>query len=291
LTTAASPIQGTEGEPSRPDPARRRRPPRPRGTPLLLPAFVSEVGGMFYLAALTVARMLTPPFDFGPELLAQFRFALKISFFPLILTSFALSFGPAGIQASDFLGLFGALDRLGAAYELIVVREFAPFVTAIVVAGVAGTAICADLGARRVRDETDALSVMGVDPIKHLVAPRLIAITAIAVLFDIFSLLSGMLGAVLVVVENHAPLGPFFSTFFANATTLELAGSVVKAAIYGAVIAIVCCYKGMNASGGPEGVGRAVNQAVVIAFLLIGAIDYTFTQLLLATHPILSETR
>jgi phospholipid/cholesterol/gamma-HCH transport system permease protein len=277
------------GAPDRADPARRRRPPRPRGT--LLPTFVSEVGGMFYLAALTVVRMLTPPFDFGPELLAQFRFALRVSFFPLILTSFALSFGPAGIQASDFLGLFGALDRLGAAYELIVVREFAPFVTAIVVAGVAGTAICADLGARRVRDETDALSVMGVDPIKHLVAPRLIAIIAIAVLFDIFSLLSGMLGAVLVVAENHAPLGPFFSTFFANATTLELAGSVVKAAIYGAVIAIVCCYKGMNASGGPEGVGRAVNQAVVIAFLLIGAIDYTFTQLLLATHPILSETR
>jgi phospholipid/cholesterol/gamma-HCH transport system permease protein len=255
------------------------------------PRFVIEIGGMAYLAGITIWRMVTPPFDYGPELVAQFRFAIKVCFFPLILTSFALSFGPAGIQASDFLSLFGALDRLGAAYELIVVREFAPFVTAIVVAGVAGTAICADLGAREVRQEADALRVMAIDPIRHLVAPRLIAITLTAVLFDIFSLISGMLGAIVVVGENHAPLAPFFSTFFANATTLELAGSVVKAAIEGAVIAIVCCYKGMTAQGGPEGVGRAVNQAVVIAFLLIGAIDYTLTQLLLASHPILSETR
>jgi phospholipid/cholesterol/gamma-HCH transport system permease protein len=272
----------------------RADPPDPPGRAPrapVLPAFMTEIGGMVYLAWITVLRMITPPFDYGPELVAQFRFTIKVCFFPLILTSFALSFGPAGIQASDFLGLFGALDRLGAAYELIVVREFAPFVTAIVIAGVAGTAICADLGAREVREEADALRVMAIDPIRHLVAPRLIAITLSAVLFDIFSLISGMLGAIVVVLQNHQPLGPFFSTFFANATTLELGASVLKAAIYGAVIAIVCCYKGMNASGGPEGVGRAVNQAVVIAFLLIGAIDYTFTQLLLATHPILSETR
>ena len=256
-----------------------------------VPAFVAEIGGMVWLTFAAAGRMVSPPFDYGPELLSQLRFAFKICWFPLILSSFALSFGPAGIQASDFLGLFGALDRLGAAYELIVVREFAPFITAIVIAGVAGTAICADLGAREVRQETDALEVMGVEPVKALVVPRLIAITVTAVLFDIFSLLSGMTGAIVVVLENHAPLGPFFASFFANATALELGASILKAGVYGAVIAIVCCYKGMTASGGPEGVGRSVNQAVVIAFLLIGAIDYTFTQLLLATHPILSETR
>ena len=256
-----------------------------------LPGVVSEVGGMVHLTLTAARSAVKRPLDYGPEFVAQFRFALRVSAFPLILTAFALSFGPAGVQASDFLGLFGALDRLGAAYELIVVREFAPLVTAIVVAGVAGTAICADLGARQVRQETDALSVMAVDPIKSLVVPRMLAIAAVAILFDIFALLSGMTGAILVVLQNHAPLGPFFSTFFANATTLELGASILKTGIYGLVIAVVCCYKGMNASGGPEGVGRAVNQAVVIAFLAIGAIDYSFTQFLLATHPILSETR
>jgi phospholipid/cholesterol/gamma-HCH transport system permease protein len=283
MSTASS--ETTTGPP----PEAPDRPRKPSAN--LVPGFVTEIGGMVFLTANALRLMLTPPFDYGPELVAQLRFVVKICWFPLILTSFALSFGPAGIQASDFLGLFGALDRLGAAYELIVVREFAPFVTAIVIAGVAGTAICADLGAREVREETDALAVMGVEPVKGLVVPRLIAITVMAILFDIFSLLAGMSGAVLVVVQDHAPLGPFFSSFFANATTLELAASVLKAGIYGAVIAIVCCYKGMNASGGPEGVGRAVNQAVVISFLMIGAIDYSFTQLLLATHPILSEVR
>jgi phospholipid/cholesterol/gamma-HCH transport system permease protein len=100
-----------------------------------------------------------------------------------------------------------------------------------------------------------------------------------------------MLGAVLVVVQAHAPLGPFFNTFFAHATPLEFGASMLKATVYGAAIAIVCCYKGLNVSGGPEGVGRAVNQAVVVTFLLIGAIDYVFTQFLLATNPLLSTTR
>ncbi|WP_233243793.1 MlaE family ABC transporter permease [Paraconexibacter algicola] len=219
------------------------------------------------------------------------RFVIAIAWFPLILTSFALSFGPAGIQASGFLGLFGALDRLGAAYNLIVVREFAPLVTAIVIAGVAGTAITADLGARVTREETSALDVLGVDPIKALVVPRLLALVFVSILFNIFALWAGLLGAVVVVAQNDAALGPFFASFFANATALELGASFVKVAVYGIVIATVCCYQGMNASGGPEGVGRAVNRAVVIAFLCIGAIDYVFTQLLLATNPILSQTR
>jgi phospholipid/cholesterol/gamma-HCH transport system permease protein len=256
-----------------------------------IPEVFVELGGMGHLLVVSLRRAATAPFSYGPELVAQFRFALALSFWPMVLMAFALSFGPAGIQASAFLGLFGALDRLGAAYELIVVREFAPLVTAIILAGVAGTAMCADLGARKIREETDALAVLGVDPIRNLVVPRLFALVVLAVLYDIFALLAGMAGAVLVVVENDAQLGSFFATFFAAATPLELGASLLKCLVYGSAIAIVCCYKGLYAKGGAEGVGRAVNQAVVITFLLIGAIDYVFTQFLLATHPILSETR
>ena len=158
-------------------------------------------------------------------------------------------------------------------------------------ASVVGTAMCADLGAREVRQETDALRVMGVDPVKGLVVPRLLTIVILSLVFNIFALWAGMLGAVLVCVQTHAPIGPFFANFFANATTLELGASFLKAACYATIIAVVCCYKGMSVSGGAESVGRAVNQAVVISFLTIGIFDYGFTQLLLATHPILSETR
>ena len=81
------------------------------------------------------------------------------------------------------------------------------------------------------------------------------------------------------------PLGPFWATFFTNASVTDLWGSTLKTTLFGAIIAIVACYKGMTASGGAEGVGRAVNQSVVIAFLGIFAFNYVFTQTLLATHP------
>jgi phospholipid/cholesterol/gamma-HCH transport system permease protein len=158
-------------------------------------------------------------------------------------------------------------------------------------AGVAGTAMTADLGARKIREELDALMVLGVDPIKSLVVPRFLSLMLLTPLFTIYAVLFGTLGGILVTVSNGAQIGPFFSTFFAQATTAEFQASLVKSTVFGAIIAIVCCYKGLTASGGAEGVGRAVNQAVVLAFLAIGAIDYVFTQTLLATHPILNTPR
>ena len=80
-------------------------------------------------------------------------------------------------------------------------------------------------------------------------------------------------------------MGPFWNTLFANSSVTDLWGSVLKTTVFGAIIAIICCYKGMTASGAAEGVGRAVNEAVVISFLGIGAFDSVFTQTLLATHP------
>lgn len=260
------------------------RPPR-------LPGFVVEVGkGLQFVAALT-RRALSSPFSWGAEFLEQFAFIVRVCLVPLVLSSFALSFGPMGVQASGFFETFGSFDRIGSLYQLVVVREFAPLVVGVVLAGAAGTAICADLGARVVREETSALLVMGVDPVKSLVVPRVLAVIAASVLFNIFALLAGILGAVLVIFQHHAELGPAASVFFANATPLELVAATLKAAIFGGVIATVACYKGMHVTGGPEGVGRAVNKSVVVAFLAIGFIDYVFAQLLLATHPDLSQVR
>ena len=98
------------------------------------------------------------------------------------------------------------------------IREFAPFVTAIVLAGVAGTAITADLGARKIREELDALQVLGVDPVKNLVVPRFLALMLVTGLFDIYALLFGIFGGVIATLVNGAPLGPFWATFFTNAS-------------------------------------------------------------------------
>jgi phospholipid/cholesterol/gamma-HCH transport system permease protein len=141
------------------------------------------------------------------------------------------------------------------------------------------------LGARKVREELDALQVLGVDPVKNLVVPRFLSLMVVTGLFDIYALLFGIYGGIMAELFSGGSLGPFWSTLFANADTTDLWGSVLKSTVFGAIIAIVCCYKGMTASGGAEGVGRAVNEAVVIAFLGIGAFNYVFTQTLLATHP------
>src|ERR1700736_6538628 len=254
-------------------------------------AFIETIGAMVLLFRRTIAAAVTPPFNYGPEMVDQFLFALRLGWFPMILASLAFTYGPAGIEVGDFLNLLGALDRLGGIFVIIVMREFAPLVVAIVMAGVAGTAMTADLGARRLREELDALMVLGIDPIKSLVVPRFLSLMLLTPLFSIYALLFGTLGGVLVTVSNGAQIGPFFSTFFAQATTSEFEAMLVKSTVFGAIIAIVCCYKGLTASGGAEGVGRAVNQAVVLAFLSIGSIDYVFTQTLLATHPILNTPR
>jgi phospholipid/cholesterol/gamma-HCH transport system permease protein len=244
-----------------------------------------ETGEMVVLTAKTLVSAVRPPYPYGNEFILQFLFALRVCWFPMLLSTVAFGYEAPGLQGANALALLGALDRLGGFFVLASIREFAPFVTAVVMAGVAGTAITADLGARKIRDELDALTVMGVDPIKNLVVPRFLSLMVVTGLFDIYALLFGILGGVLASLVNHAPLGPFFATLANNAETTDLWASVLKTTLFGAIIAIVCCYKGMTVSGGAAGVGRAVNQAVVIAFLGIFAFNYAFTQTLLASHP------
>src|SRR5438874_144483 len=202
---------------------------------------LEQVGDMMILTGKTVMSALRPPYPYGGEFVNQFLFALRLCWFPLVISMVAVDYGAPGLQAGNFLVLFGAIDRLGGFFVLATIREFAPAVTAIIVAGVAGTAITADLS-----------------------------------------------GGVITSLKFHAPLGEFFATLLTNASTTDLWGSVVKCTMFGAIVAIVCCYKGMTASGGAEGVGRAVNQAVVIATTGVFAFNYVFTQTLLATHPEIS---
>ena len=250
-----------------------------------------QVGSMVILTAKTLSSSVRRPFPYGGEFVAQFLFALQLCWFPMAISMVAVSFGAPGLQAANFLTLFGALDRLGGFFVLASIREFAPFVTAIIVAGVAGTAITADLGARKIREELDALQVLGVDPIKNIVVPRFLALMLITALLDVYAMLFGIAGGILAELAYGQPLGGFFATLFTNASITDLWGSLLKCTLFGAIVAIVCCYKGMNASGGPEGVGKAVNQAVVLSLLAVFAFNYVFTQTLLATHPEISQIK
>ncbi|HET9184817.1 MAG TPA: ABC transporter permease, partial [Solirubrobacterales bacterium] len=152
-------------------------------------------------------------------------------------------------------------------------------------------AITADLGARKIREELDALQVLGVDPVKNLVVPRFLALMLVTALLDVFAIVFGLSAGVSVELIYHQRLGAFFATLFSNASVTDLWGSVLMCTAFGAIISVVCCYKGMTASGGAAGVGRAVNQAVVIALVAVFAFDYVFSAVLLASNPQLQTIR
>jgi phospholipid/cholesterol/gamma-HCH transport system permease protein len=250
-----------------------------------------EVGVMMILTVKTLISAVRAPYPYGEELVWQLLFVLKLSWFPLLISTFALNLGAPGLQAAGVLSLFGALDRLGGFFVVIAIRWIAPLVTAVVVSGVAGTAITADLGARKIREELDALQVLGVDPVKNLVVPRFLALMIITGLLDIFAIVMGLSAGIAAELLYHQSLGGFFATLFTNATITDLWSSVMMCTMFGAIVAIVCSYKGMSASGGAAGVGRAVNQAVVISLVAVFFFQFVVSSILLATNPDLQAVR
>src|SRR5437764_5220886 len=152
---------------------------------------LEEFGDMMILTGRTIWSALRPPYPYGGELVSQFLFALRLCWFPLLVSTVCLCYAAPGLQAANFLTLFGALDRLGGFFVLGAIREIGPNVTAIVLAGVAGTAITADLGARKIAEGRGAVQVLGVDPVKNLVVPRFLTLMVLTGLSDIYALLFG----------------------------------------------------------------------------------------------------
>ncbi|MGH8992165.1 MAG: MlaE family ABC transporter permease [Acidimicrobiia bacterium] len=241
---------------------------------------------MLWLFLLVVREAVVRPRGYWGDVRDQMYSILRLCWVPMVISTFAFGFGAPGLQALNFFAIFGIPERLGSFFIMASVREFAPWINAMVVAGVVGTAITADLGARRIREEIDAMEVLGVDPVRTLILPRVIALFFMTGLLDIVALLFGTLGGfVAAVAVGNATPAAFIDNFFDNATLPDLWGSVLKTALFGLIVGVVCCYKGFRAEGGPAGVGRAVNQAVVVAFAGIWIFNYVFTTILLGLNP------
>ena len=146
---------------------------------------------------------------------------------------------------------------------LAVVQQAGPIAVALLIAGAAGSAIAADFGARKIREELDAMMVLGIDPIQRLVVPRVIACMMVAVFLNGLVTIVGVAGGYVfnVILQDGTP-GAYLASFTALAQTSDIVMGMLKAVIFGFIAAIVAAYKGMNAKGGPKGVGDAVNEAV-----------------------------
>jgi phospholipid/cholesterol/gamma-HCH transport system permease protein len=159
-------------------------------------------------------------------------------------------------------------------------------VTSLLMAGAAGAAICSDLGARKIREEIDAMEVLGLDPIQRLVAPRLLACTVVAILLNgvvaITAILTGF--TFNVAVQGGTP-GSYISAFASFAQPADLLLAEFKAMIFGILAAVVACHKGLTAKGGPKGVADGVNEQVVLTFVLLFAVNIAISQIYIIVVP------
>jgi phospholipid/cholesterol/gamma-HCH transport system permease protein len=219
------------------------------------------------------------------EFVQQAWFISSVSIAPAALVS--IPFGAViALQLGSLVRQLGAQSFTGAASVLAVVREAGPIVTALIIAGAGGSAICADLGARKIREELDAMRVLGIDPVQRLVVPRVVASMLVAVLLNGVVSVVGVSGGYFfnVVMQGGTP-GAYLASFQALGQLPDLVSGELKALVFGMVAALVATYLGLNAKGGPKGVGDAVNQSVVITFMLLFAINFILTAIYFQVVP------
>ncbi len=251
-------------------------------------AAVATGGNQAIMALRTIQTLFTDiftgKFQFG-EFVRQAAFMAGTSVAPTIMV--ALPIGVTlSVQFALLAGQVGAASMAGAASGLAVIRQAASLVAAIIMAAAVGSAITADLGSRKIRDEIEAMEVMGISIIQRLVVPRFVASILIAVALTGLVCFTGFLASYLfnVYFQAGAP-GSFVATFASFTTTDDMILAMFKAVIYGAIVGIVACQKGLNTSGGSMGVANAVNSSVVESILLLMITNVAISQMYLILFP------
>ncbi|HOW53315.1 MAG TPA: ABC transporter permease [Syntrophorhabdaceae bacterium] len=185
------------------------------------------------------------------------------------------------LQSSYGFKKFGAEGMVGAIVALSMTRELGPVLTSLMVTGRAGSAMTAELGSMRVTEQIDAITVMALNPIKYLVAPRVIASFLMLPVLTAISNFVGIIGGYLVGVKLLGINEGAFVNKMEKILGLEdIYNGLIKAAFFGIIMSVICCYKGFNTKGGAEGVGRATTEAVVASCLTILVSDYVLTSLM-----------
>lgn len=236
------------------------------------------IGGFFAMTLDTAVMTFKRPFAWR-EFILQTWFVARVSMLPTLMLTIPFTVLTV-FTFNVLLAEFGAADFSGTGAAFGAVTQIGPIVTVLVVAGAGATAMCADLGARTIREELDALRVMGIDPIQALVVPRVLAATVVALLLSSTVVLVGLAGGFVfsVFFQNVTP-----GAFVAGLTLVTGAGDViialVKATLFGMTAGLIACYMGTAVGGGPAGVGNAVNETVVFSFLALFVINIFMTAL------------
>ncbi|GAA1298135.1 ABC transporter permease [Streptomyces sanglieri] len=281
--TAPMPVLPPEPPPARSAGATASQRPEQKAPNRLLSP-LRETGKLFSLAATVGREVFRRPFQVR-EFIEQFWFVASVTILPAALVS--IPFGAViALQVGSLTQQLGAQSFTGGASVLAVIQQASPIIVALLISGAAGSAICADLGSRKIREELDAMEVMGVSPIQRLVVPRVLATMLVAVLLNGLVSVVGTLGGYFFnVILQHGTPGAYLASFSALAQLPDLYISEVKALIFGFIAGIVAAYRGLNPRGGPKGVGDAVNQSVVITFMLLFFVNTVLTAIYLQIVP------
>lgn len=245
---------------------------------------LESTGKLFSLGADVVRLTFKRPFQVR-EFIQQGWFIAGVSILPAMLVS--IPFGAVvSLQLGQVVNQLGAASFTGAVSVLAIIQQASPIVCALIVAGAAGAAICADIGARTIREEIDAMEVLGVSAVHRLVVPRVLACTLVALLLNGVVSVVGVLGGYFfnIILQGGTP-GAYLASFSALAQLPDLWISEIKAALFGFLAGVVACYRGLNPPPGPKGVGDAVNQSVVITFLLLFFVNFILTAVYLTVVP------
>jgi phospholipid/cholesterol/gamma-HCH transport system permease protein len=241
-------------------------------------ALCRSIGTLALFAVAGVSHIVRPPFYarlFARALIEIGYFSLPVVALTALFTGMVLA-----LQSSTGLSRFSAETAMPTLVVLSITRELGPVLAGLMVAGRVGAAMAAEIGTMRVTDQIDALTTLSTNPLKYLVAPRLlagvIALPLLVVVADILGVFGGFIIATIKLGFNGTT---YLATTFTYMETQDVVSGLAKAAVFGFLITLMGCYHGYNSRGGAQGVGAATTLAVVTASVLILAFDYGLSEL------------
>ncbi len=235
-------------------------------------AFIGE-------CSLVVWRSLTHPRSVRWGDVLHSAVAIGVESLPILLLIGFLMGLIMSFQSVITLERFGGEIYVPNMLGLVMFREMGPLVTAILLASRSGSAFAAEIGTMRVNEELDALSTMGISPVRFLVGPRILSALAVVPIMTIIFNFASLIGGALVMLSIGFPLVTFTSRVFANVHYTELFGSLFKIIVFSLLVAGVSCLHGLRTGGGASAVGRSTTSAVVSGLVLITVADGLFAVL------------
>jgi phospholipid/cholesterol/gamma-HCH transport system permease protein len=221
-----------------------------------------------------------PPYDVGA--LIYHTESLGVRSLPIALLTATFAGLVISLQFGFFLARFGVQYTVGRVVVLTLFRELAPVLTALTVGARIGSGIAAELGSMTVTEQVDAIRALGADPLRKLVVPRVLACLIVLPALTVFADVIGLVAGAFVVNLQYAIT---FELFFQGALDAvfmtDFVSGVIKAAVFGLIVGVVGCFKGLTVEGGTEGVGRATTQTVAITSVAVCLADFFITKLTL----------